>query len=160
MHNATEKLIQHWLSQGLAITKGNTQEQIEEFEQRYNVSVPPDMRDYLLRVDGMDMNSLTSYQDKAGFSFWPRKRIKTAAEEAHDHTTGYWSFRDQNSLFLFADYLDWSWAYAIRLLKSPSAETPVFIIGKRESPIEIAKSFSEFVDLYVVDSPILYNAAT
>jgi len=60
-------------------------------------------------------------------------------------------------LFVFADYLDWSWAYAIRLLATPSESGHIFMIGKQETPIQIAESFSDFVELYLVDSPILYG---
>ncbi len=58
--------------------------------------------------------------------------------------------------FVFADYLHWSWAYAIRLSKRPAEECSVVLIGK-QFPITVASSFEEFVNLYIADSPKLYG---
>jgi hypothetical protein len=60
-------------------------------------------------------------------------------------------------LYVFADYLDWCWAYAILPSKMPADESPVFVLGKAELPIKVANSFLEFVELYLADSPTIYD---
>src|SRR5262249_52047128 len=126
---------------------------------RYRVGLPTDFRAYLLHVDGMSTFWPDS-RDKEGYSFWSLARVKSVPEEAIKHSSGHeWSrFPRSESLFVFADYLDWSWTYAIRLLAAPSESGRIFIIGKQETPIQVAESFSDFVELYLVDSPTLYGA--
>jgi hypothetical protein len=57
--------------------------------------------------------------------------------------------------FLFADYLQWSWAYAIRL--GSNATHDVILVGTRK-PQKAAATFSEFLELYFRDSQDLYPA--
>lgn len=153
-----EKLRAHWLSKGMVLPSGNPEQRISEFEHRYHMNLPPDFRGYFLQVDGMSRH-WPSAQDTEGYAFWSLDRVKSVPEEAVKHNSGQeWSsFPGAESLFVFADYLDWSWAYAIRLLTDPLESGRIFIIGKQETPIEIADSFSDFVELYLVDSPVLYG---
>ena len=157
MFDIGEELTKHWRSQGMATGKGSTEAEIGRFEQIHKVSLPQDMRNYLLVVDGMDMTLTRDYQDRNGFSFWPLSKIRSAADEAKRHPEGYWGFPHQDALFVFADYLDWCWAYAIRLESSLTEDSPVFLLGKKEFPIRIGNSFREFAELYLIDSPLLYD---
>ena len=158
MSHVGERIRVHWQSTGLALPTGNTEAGIRDFESRYAVSLPRDVRDYFLGVNGMDTHWPNS-QDKEGYSFWPLERVKTVPEEAANHLhSDEWSrFSGAESLFVFADYLDWSWAYAIMLSRNTLSGNSVFIIGKNEDPIEVSDSFCGFVDLYLIDSPILYG---
>jgi hypothetical protein len=149
------ELAKHWNSQGMAARAGNTEQEIRRFEGTHKVSLPSDMRNYLLFVNGMDTTSIRDYQDSNGFSFWPLSKIKNAAEEVRVHSEAYLNFPDRDAFYLFADYLDWCWAYAVLLGKVVTEDSPVFILGKSESPIKIANSFRGFVELYLIDSPTL-----
>jgi hypothetical protein len=60
---------------------------------------------------------------------------------------------DPQAHFVFADYLQWSWAYAIRLGTSGN---PVIFVGAEGGVV--ANSFTEFVALYVQDAEALYPA--
>lgn len=153
-----EKLRTHWLSLGLSLPRGSTEVEIRNFESRYSVRLPPDFMDYFLHVNGM-ASHWPNAQDPEGYSFWPLERIKTVPEEATNHQYGneWSSFPDAEWLFLFADYLDWSWAYAIQLSADSLNGNPLFIIAKQATPIEVAGSFTEFVELYLADSPALYG---
>jgi hypothetical protein len=159
MNAVGEKIRAHWQASGMVLPSGNTEAGIKDFESRYNVRLPQDFRDYFLRVNGMETH-WPNAQDKEGFTFWPLERANTVLEEAanHLHSDEWSSFSGAESLFIFADYLDWSWAYAIKLSSDTLSGNPVFIIGKKKTPIEVAGSFSEFVNLYLIDSPILYGA--
>ena len=53
--------------------------------------------------------------------------------------------------FVFADYLQWSWAYAVRLR---SEDSSVILVGAEGDVV--AASFSEFVRLYIEDAEALY----
>ncbi len=48
-----EQMVEYWSSKNMSIRNGSTEQQIEAFEIRYHVVLPPDMRDYFLHVDGM-----------------------------------------------------------------------------------------------------------
>lgn len=157
MSNIVEQLIDHWKANGLGIARGNSEAEIADFESRYQVLLPPDMRDYFLQVDGM-IPYIPNDQDKEGFTFWPLSRVKTVLEETASQVGLSYYLVDTSSFFIFADYLTWSWAYAIRLSADVSAETPVFIIIN-EAPVKIADSFSEFVRFYLADAPELYGGS-
>ena len=58
--------------------------------------------------------------------------------------------------FVFADYLNWSWAYAIRLVSDVDSCNRVVIVGKN-SPERVAETFEGFVDLYLADAEGLYQ---
>lgn len=157
MYSVAQKLIAHWQSSGISIQPGVMERYIQEFESKYRVIMPPDMRGYFLQVDGMKM-TLDDCKDKEGFSFWPLHRVKTAVEEMSQLTGAHYNLQELESFFVFADYFDWSWAYAIYLSSNLSAQNRVILIGK-EIPIKIANSFTHFVDLYTANSPELYGDA-
>ena len=158
MIHVGDRIRVHWQSLGLVLPTGSTETCITDFESRYAVSLPPDFREYFLRVNGMDTHWPNS-QDREGYSFWPLERVKSVPEEAvsHLHSDEWSGFSGAECLFVFADYLDWSWAYAIRLSSNALHGNPVFIIGKKKAPLEISDSFRGFVELYLIDSPILYG---
>jgi hypothetical protein len=154
-----DKIKRYWLSMGLSVPSGATERKLKAFEYQYRVLLPPDLRNYFSTVNGMSLYWPDS-QDKEGFSFWPLEKVKNVQEEAENHSVKeVFEFPDAISYFIFADYLDWSWSYAIRLSNSVSESTPVFLIGKEIVPIQVANSYSEFVELYFADSAILYNAS-
>jgi hypothetical protein len=158
MQMVGEKLVTHWRADGLFIRPGASEAHIRAFEKKYQVVMPPDLRAYFLCVDGMTM-VLSDGEDKEGFCFWPLSRVKSATEELV-RLEGLPPYNDQamRDYFVFADYLQWSWAYAIYLLSGASPQNPVVLIGK-EHPIKIADSFTSFVDLYLIDSPKLYGSS-
>ena len=97
---------------------------------------------------------------RQGFSLWELARVRPAAEELGDASPPVTAGPELDQFFVFADYLDWSWAYAIRLTADPMEGGRVVMIGTRDGvPLEIASSFGEFVDLLVRDSPRLCPAA-
>jgi SMI1/KNR4 family protein SUKH-1 len=148
------KLIGHWTSQNLKIAPGNPEEKVRKFESRNGVILIPDFREYFLSVDGMPQVGGHDC-DPIGFAFWPLARVKTVAEEYSKHSTVLTEVPDPSRYFLFADYLQWSWAYAIHLSDHPSGPNPVIHVGTVR-PKVVAGSFTEFVDLYLRDARELY----
>jgi SMI1/KNR4 family protein SUKH-1 len=155
METASSKLISHWRSLNFLIAPGNSEQTIREFESRKNVIFPPDFREYLLSVNGM-LQAGGYDCDPNGFAFWPLSFIKSVREESLNHSSSLPEVQDLDEHFVFVDYLQWCWAYAIRLTPRPSDGGQVIHVGKLH-PKVIASSFTEFVDLYLGDDVELYT---
>lgn len=155
MNLVAQKLVIHWKSSGIFIQPGVAEEQVREFESRYQVILPPDMKGYFLHVDGMKM-TMNSCKDKEGFSFWPLSQVKTVEEEMSRLAVEHYNVQGLEEFFVFADYFDWSWAYAIHLSSDLTTRNQIILIGK-DAPIKLAASFTDFVALYIADSPELYG---
>jgi hypothetical protein len=133
------------LSQGIEINPGVSNEELTAFESKYHVSLPSDLRDYFLSVNGM----AEGVSDDALIRFWSLNEVKPIPEEAPDYDDPAY-IQDAQSLFFFADYCIWSHAYAIRLSSSSEASNPVIVIGD-EKPTLMFDSFSELVSSYLSD---------
>ena len=144
------RLKNHWLSQGIEVNPGVAKEELTAFEFKYQVSLPADLRDYFLTVDGMAQG----FTDNALIRFWSLNEVKPIPEEAVDYSHPSY-IEEAESLFLFADYCIWSHAYAIRL-SSTEASNPIIIIGD-ETPTTIFGSFSELVSSYLTDADLLLS---
>jgi hypothetical protein len=153
----TDKLVARWCQAGALPRPGAAPSSLREFEQLNRVILPGDMRDYFIRLDGS-----TAYyageEDERGFSFWPIVRVRRVPEElaAHDQALGGF-----DEYFFFADFMTWSWAYAIRLAADATTGDSVILIGQEHihpRPPEVAGSFAEFIDVYLEDSPRLYGS--
>jgi hypothetical protein len=152
---AADKLSRYWAGQKLPVQPGATRGAVKQFETTYGVSFPAEIRDYFLKHDGMSPYSPYD-KDKNGFSFWELSRVRPAAEELAEAGPPHEAGPELDHYFVFADYLDWSWAYAIRLTSDPLEGGRVVMLGMGGVPPEIASSFGEFVDLVIRDSPRLY----
>ena len=155
MYLTAQKLITYWQSCGLAIQQGVAVSRINEFEGKYQVLLPLDLKSYFLQVDGMK-TTLNDCKDKEGFCFWSLSEVKTVELELSQVRIEPYTAHNLESFFVFVDYFDWSWAYAIYLSPEPADQNQVILIGK-EDPIKIADSFTAFVDLYISNSPKLYG---
>lgn len=142
------RLKNHWLSQGIEINPGVSTEELSAFESKYQVSLPADMRDYFLTVNGMAEGVF----DNALFRFWSLNEVKPIPEEAPDYSDPSY-IEDAESLFVFADFCIWSHAYAIRL-SSDQGPNPIVVIGG-ETPTSIFDSFFELVNNYLTDADLL-----
>ena len=154
MSSPANKLVEHWTLRGLGIADGNSESVVRAFELKHGVILPVDFREYLLSVDGM-MQLHGHDCDPLWFAFWPLDRIRNAQEECSKPRMSLPKVANLANYFVFADYLQWCWAYAIRLSGDRSDRNPVFAIGSLNDG-EIASSFSDFVDLYISDAKQLY----
>jgi|SRR5882762_603786 len=155
MDSVGQKLVKHWKKFGLPLAPGCPEDKLATFEKRTGVVLPADMRTYFTVVDGM-RSEWPGDHDPQGFSFWGLGRLSWLPEEFAEKSPQGVGFPGFEDFYAFADYLNWSWAYAIRLL-AISERNQVILVGK-DTPELVAESFSEFVDLYLVDSPSLYQA--
>jgi cell wall assembly regulator SMI1 len=153
--SVAQRLTAYWRDLGLPISSGCSESAVRQFEASVGAPLPADMRTYLLTVNGM-RDAFPGDQDKEGFSFWPLARVRWLPKELAEVSPHTPVFRGAEKFYAFADYLTWSWAYAIRLTGSGKVNQ-VVLVGKEVAEL-VADSFAEFVDLYLIDSPALYAA--
>jgi SMI1 / KNR4 family (SUKH-1) len=150
MPDIISRLLTHWADAGAQPAGGVTEEEIEAFQRTHNIRMPNDLRSYFLKVNGMKPDWHCD-QDGNGFTFWPLARLHCLGPVAYP---GPGESTDCPTFFVFADYLASCWDYAIGLWSREREGNAILLIN---SPNKIvANSFSEFVDLCVLDSPQLY----
>jgi hypothetical protein len=154
MKSAWQQLIESWRSQDLPIQKACEEDDIRSFETRHKIALPPDIREYFLNVNGMTTH-FPGYQDEEGFSFWQLERMRTIAEENEALGRPFSILTEENSLFLFCDYLDWCWAYAVKILPGSGGAEGIYLVCCH-NPIRITDSLSDFVRMYLERSDQLY----
>jgi hypothetical protein len=157
MSTSYKRLIDHWTAQGLKIAAGATEREVVSFESQNRVSLPEDFREYFLKVNGM-VQDFENSCDQTGFAFWPLSLVTSVAKECAKRSPTEPTFRDPESYFVFADYLQWSWAFAIHIDANSPDDGQVVHVGTLR-PKVVAGSFTEFVNLYLQDARELYTDA-
>jgi hypothetical protein len=141
-----DRLEHHWyeseIERNFHDPKAASHEEVILFEQENGVTLPADFREYFLRLNDID-------EDPGLFCFWPLSRLKRldGKTSASLQSEGY---------FYFADYLIESHYYAIYLGNDPFFQNRVILPDFPNKPV-IANTFSEFLELYMLDSPTLYG---
>ena len=138
-----ESLKQFWLRYDIKLRRGASELELREFEDKYNVLLPDDLKDYFSTVDGFD-GSVNWMTDENAITFLP------LAEVLPSNKTWALETPDADSYFMFADFSLLCHVYMIRLRNDLSLGNPVFI-ARDEKPEQIAGSFSEFVRGYLAD---------
>ncbi len=150
---AVEQLVEHWTEQGLPLAKGVPDADIESLESRYALTIPTDLRDYFKSVNGHVQRGGVD-TDAEGFAFWPLERLQPLPVVCAVNNIAVPPVEGPERYFVFADYLQWSWAYAIRF---GTTDNPVIFVGAVGG--QVATSFAEFVRLDIEDSQALYPGA-
>jgi hypothetical protein len=147
--NAGRRLLDYWMNAGdISLRPGATRSSIGSFERSNHVLLPRDLREYFECADGFDQE--TNYHDERGFNFWPLNKLTPVSR----FERGHFHFEGDSGYFLFCDYLDFSWGYAISL---NGGRNEVVLVGTNDGkPRHVADSFSEFVDAYFSDDDHLY----
>jgi len=154
MGRVWQQLIDSWRSQNLPMQKACEEDDIRSYETRNKMALAADMRGYFLNVNGMTTH-FPGYQDEEGFSYWPLERMRIVAEDNEAMSRRYLRLTEEDSLFLFCDYMEWSWAYAVKIRPGSGAAEGIYLVCCR-NPIKIADTFSDFVRLYLDGSDQLY----
>lgn len=128
------------MRQGVGLNPGASVDDLAAFEAKYHVRLPSDLREYFATVNGFGGSEY--WTDGEGITFLGLAEVKPLSE--------YWSpdVADAVSYFVFANYDISAHVYAIRLLNTSGYGNPVVVVydGK---PVEVASSFSEFVEGYL-----------
>ena len=132
-----------WERHGVSARAGVANVAIEAFERKHKIELPEDVADYFRAVDGMSEDE----SDQLGIRFWPLDELRPVVEELPAAEAD--PFKDY---FVFADYSMWAHGYAVRLGQPVD---DVIIVGG-ESPVAVAPSFREFLQLYLTQPDRLF----
>lgn len=138
-----QKLIVFWQRCGLVVQPGVEAVDVQAFEAKYGVILPPDLRSYFEAANGSGVE-LTS--DSAFCRFWPLEEVKLVEDQfpnLHPDRSAY------SGYFHFADHSVWMNAYAVRL-SQPSGPV-ISVAGAADTGRTIADSFTEFIEMYLSD---------
>jgi SMI1 / KNR4 family (SUKH-1) len=145
-----QRLRNHWISHDVACNPGVSEAALAAFEHQSRVTLPTDMRDYFLTVNGMS----EGVSDEEMVRFWMLEEVTPLPDGAPGYASQDY-IDNPESLFLFADYSLWAHAYAIRLVDSPLNRNEIFVIGG-DYPILLFQSFSELIDSYLTDKSLIF----
>jgi hypothetical protein len=152
VHALFDKVRAYWLEKGVKPRPGLSTEQIQVFEARNQIHLPPDLSAWYTTTDGMDDGE----SDPDMFCFLPLKAVKPIPEELADFggKQGYRgimrSLPEPHRWFVIVDYFIRSAVYAIRL--SATAEpAPILCIGSGQEHRLVATSFSRFLEVYLAN---------
>jgi hypothetical protein len=136
----TENLKSFWRDQGIKLRPGADEQELRRFETRYEVRLPEDFRQYLASINGFDKSEYPT-SDNNLITFLGINEIKPLDE--------YWPPKLANArdFFVFADYSISAHVYAIRLRNTAADHNQVVVVY--EKLIEIARTFSEFIERYL-----------
>lgn len=152
--NTPSNLIAHWKAEGISIASGNAEAALVDFEVQNAVRLPSDLRQYFALADGMPRHR-GSDCDRNGFSFWPLSEVKPVPVVCASNGIPLPEGEHLDRYFVFADYLQWSWAYAIDLSGPEPKDHTVIHVGTLR-PKVVARSFGHFVELYLRNALELY----
>jgi hypothetical protein len=140
MSDRWDRVRARWAAHAVHTVPPATAVELAAFESSYGVSLPGDLRSYFAELGGMDPRAVPAY-DHEGFAIWPLTEVRRTESDPR--------------LFVIADYLNWSWVYAIELGVTADRPHPIVMLGTT-TPQPVAESFAEFIDLYLSDSRLLY----
>jgi hypothetical protein len=137
-----------WTAMGFSCARPANESEIDAFESKYHVRLPPDFRAYVASLNGGE-SGRDGPMDSASIAFWRLDQIQPLNAQRKD---------GPRDLFAFADFLIDSHAYAIQLSEDPNEPAPVFIDwGERIE--KVADSFSTFIHGYLSDDRrVLFGA--
>jgi cell wall assembly regulator SMI1 len=145
MSTIGKRLHTHWLAQGIELPPGVTEDRLNEFETHFGVTLPADLREYFLHVDGMGE---PFKWDTDLFNFRPLSEVESISDLEI-------VLEDRSSYFVIADHSIWLPAFAIRLKPSATGTHPVVAIQSDEKggygSTVVAGSFTEFAERYLSD---------
>nr|WP_068893287.1 SMI1/KNR4 family protein [Pedobacter panaciterrae] len=136
-----KRLINHWGKNG---RKGILEESINEILNKRKIVLPKDFKVLYEHVDG------TKDQDKEAFLFFKVEDLLTMKEKFGLEKNDLLA-----EIIIFADYMVDCWWYGIKVKDDNRYE--IGIIPDPSRFVKITDSLSEFTELYLKDSPILYE---
>ena len=150
MDDVLHDLTSFWKGRGVAAaSKQATVAEIEAWERQYNVILPSDLRDYVLRVNGI-LRGETLEFDHEGISFLP-----LSAMCPEDTLTE--SEPRRHDSYIFADFLVKCHWWCAALDDLPHEKTRIFIGGGLPTQNRlVANSLAEFFELYMNDHLAIY----
>jgi hypothetical protein len=137
------KLIDYWKKNNLSISRIG----IADLNNILNIKrffLPNDFKELYVYANGIDDC------DSEGFLFYKIEDLETMGEKFSLDKGS-----DLYNIVLFADYMQQSWWYGIKLIHNENYE--IGIVATSLKFKKIANSLSDFITLYLEDSQILYE---
>jgi hypothetical protein len=156
MNSNNYKIKEHWSKDGTRHSIPATNEDISSFSMKNNLLLPQDLVEYFTTLNG----SSDGYDGEL-FKFYSLSQFITVEDELGewggipDYRNIVTLLSDHADCFVFADYSFHLLSYAIRLYPHPSDVNEVYVICGEKFKI-IANSFTEFMDLYLLNSAEIY----
>jgi hypothetical protein len=142
-----------WKNLKIRTVETATDSQVVEFEASHKLQLPQDLRDYFTAINGTDGES-----DNELFTFCTLAKFQAATLVLGAWQNGIPRHSDVldkihgiETCYVFADYFISLIFYAIKLYPTASAENEIYAICGGDYEV-IAKSFSEFIDMYLQQS--------
>lgn len=144
------QLIEFWRSQKIEITT-ITIDEIGLVEKKLELKLPDDFKSFYSRVNGM-VEFYPNEIDEEGFLFYPVEAIVSVNTELQNS-----NLINRDNIFIFAEYMHKSWWYGFELKGENENEYVIGIIPDNSSFKPITTSLAEFIELYLGNSPKLYD---
>jgi hypothetical protein len=142
-----QQLVERWRKEGIPILRGVNAATITDFESKYNVKLPCDMKEFFSTIDGMG----DEYDEKGFFRFWLLEEVKPIEEHTPELVI---AFPELAEYFFFFDHSIDLFMYAIRFGDSESSPTPIAQVYPQPNGLafnQMFGSFAEFISIYVND---------
>jgi hypothetical protein len=137
MADVLDQLVEYWRKQRVAPAAVTaTPEDIVQWEEKFGVRLPRDLREYVIRVNGIFKGEELEFGEDM-MSFLP---LSAMVPEAHN----------EPGLFVIVDFLISSHWWCVRLTPDVAEHTQVFVRGTRLKLV--ASSLKEFLLSYMSDS--------
>lgn len=133
---------QQWAEEGILPGTPATPAELEAFEARYGVRLPDDARAWFLTLNGVE-HGRDGPMDGLYVTFWNLSQVRPVPDEVPERR-----FPGADRHLVFADYLLWCDAYALRLPDEAGAPTPVVVLGAG-APVEVAPSLTAFLEAWL-----------
>jgi hypothetical protein len=143
-----EQALAYWATSNAQPAPGASDAELAAFEAAHGVRLPPAFAALYRRADG------NGGGDGNLTRFWPLAEVRPLPEEEPE--AGWEAvLPDAREYFVFADYMIWSHAYAVRLTAGGSGDRVLWVFhpggGRGPECAEVAASFEEFLADYTRD---------
>jgi SMI1 / KNR4 family (SUKH-1) len=139
-----QRLQRHWAATGGHVkTTNHTESEVAALESKYGIRIPDDFREYLLASCSADEDLWDGF-----VGWWPLERIKNIPDELPNEAENPQVAANAKTYLFFADYSIWCWAWAIACGDDENRGRVAVISGHDRF---VADSFSDFVDLYIIN---------
>jgi len=138
-----ERLARHWGNDPSVFFEETVSETgLANLEKRIGSVLPSGLRFILREVtDGFEDCDANGFRFLSAQELFPIRNTYEEMAEEIEHP------------LIFAEYLTWCWAYAVDLATESGV---VYIVGLQEGLKQVAASFDDFLELYLVDDSTLY----
>jgi hypothetical protein len=143
-----DELVQYWENQSIKIS-GLTKEKIKNIEKDKGITLPLDFVNFYRKVNGME-DLYPNWHDKEGFLFYPLEMVINYKEGV-----GFEVSPSVGNVLIFVDYLQKCWWYGVDVVSENEYTIGIIADGNTFKPI--TNSLFDFIRLYLLDSPVLYD---